>query len=113
MILDSKCKRVNDDFYKVDDFLLTHSYLINENGCKKLLSSLPANAPVDTFISSLSDKLNIYRHDFIRERETKRKNSYLIQQFSESSFIKHTNVNIARYKDESHLFDNSKKHIKL
>lgn len=111
MILNSNCQRVDDNFYKIKDFLLTHSYLINKRGASKLLQNLPINAPVDTFLSSLSDKVNIYRHDFIRQRDGKRKNSYLIQQLSESSFIKHTNVIISRAEDT--LLTQQKKHIKL
>jgi GR25 family glycosyltransferase involved in LPS biosynthesis len=49
---------------KVKEFVLLHSYIITPKGAQKLLEQLPINKPVDTWISSISDKLNIYRHNF-------------------------------------------------
>ena len=48
---------------KVKEFVLLHSYIITPKGAQKLLEQLPINKPVDTWISSISDKLNIYRHN--------------------------------------------------
>jgi GR25 family glycosyltransferase involved in LPS biosynthesis len=48
---------------KVKEFVLLHSYIITPKGAQKLLEQLPINMPVDTWISSISDKLNIYRHN--------------------------------------------------
>jgi GR25 family glycosyltransferase involved in LPS biosynthesis len=91
--LKDTCQQINDDIYKVKDFVLFHSYIINKKGAKKLLDNLPVNAPVDTFVSSISDKVNIYRHNMTRKKESKkRKTSYLISQHNSGSFIKHTNI---------------------
>lgn len=49
---------------KVKEFVLLHSYIITPKGAQKLLKQAPINMPVDTWISSISDKLNIYRHNF-------------------------------------------------
>lgn len=48
---------------KVKEFVLLHSYIITPKGAQKLIEQLPINMPVDTWISSISDKLNIYRHN--------------------------------------------------
>ena len=55
--------KINNYIWKVKNFVLLHSYYISIRGAKKLLSYLPISAPVDTWISCISDKLNIYRHN--------------------------------------------------
>jgi GR25 family glycosyltransferase involved in LPS biosynthesis len=86
------CKKVSEDIYKVKDFILTHCYLINKSGAKKLIESLPINAPLDTFMSSVSNYVNIYRHNHLIRRDVTRKTSYLINQYGDVSQIKHTNI---------------------
>jgi len=49
---------------KIKAFVLLHSYIITPKGAQKLLDQLPINMPVDTWLSSISDKINIYRHNF-------------------------------------------------
>lgn len=61
--------KINQYIYKVKNFILLHSYFVSNKGAKKLLSNLPISAPVDTWISSLSDKLNIYRHNEISNKK--------------------------------------------
>jgi GR25 family glycosyltransferase involved in LPS biosynthesis len=86
------CKKVSEDIYKVKDFILAHCYLINKSGAKKLIDSLPINAPLDTFMSSVSNYVNIYRHNHLIRRDVTRKTSYLINQYGDVSQIKHTNI---------------------
>lgn len=81
-----KDKKINDFIYKVHDFVLLHSYLISRKGAKKLLNLLPINMPIDSFISNNSDKLNIYRHNYVKNNH-----SYLISQNFETGQIVHTN----------------------
>jgi GR25 family glycosyltransferase involved in LPS biosynthesis len=92
MLFKDSCQVIDDDISKVSDFLLTHCYLINNKGAKKLLDNLPINAPIDTFLSSISDKVNIYRHNLVRRKSSKKQKSYLIGQYSNISLINHTNV---------------------
>jgi GR25 family glycosyltransferase involved in LPS biosynthesis len=86
------CKKVSEDIYKVKDFILAHCYLINKSGAKKLIDSLPINSPLDTFMSSVSNYVNIYRHNHLIRRDVTRKTSYLINQYGDVSQIKHTNI---------------------
>lgn len=58
--------KVSKNISRVKDFALMHCYVINKKGSKKLLDKLPINAPLDTWVSGLSNDLNIYRHNFIR-----------------------------------------------
>jgi len=78
--------RINSDIYKVKEFALTHSYLITLKGAHKLLSLLPINMPLDTWMSAWSEKVNIYRHT-----KTRNKFSTLIRQKAKTSEIFHTN----------------------
>ena len=39
-------------------------YIINYKCAKKLLQYLPMNAPIDSWLSNLSSKINIYRHNY-------------------------------------------------
>ncbi len=77
---------------KVKEFVLLHSYIITPKGAQKLLEQLPINKPVDTWISSISDKLNIYRHNF---GIINRKNQFcgrLITQKRDAKQIINTNI---------------------
>lgn len=77
---------------KVKEFVLLHSYIITPKGAQKLLEQLPINKPVDTWISSISDKLNIYRHNI---GIINRKNQFcgrLITQKRDSKQIINTNI---------------------
>tara|TARA_B110000858_G_C17730087_1_gene439627 strand:+ start:199 stop:1050 length:852 start_codon:yes stop_codon:yes gene_type:complete len=53
------------DFYKVNEFVLAHSYLISNKGAIKLIHKTPINAPIDTWMSLQSSTINIYRHNYI------------------------------------------------
>lgn len=86
------CEKITEDIYKVKDFILTHCYLINKKGAQKLIDSLPINAPLDTFMSGVSDYVNIYRHNHLIKKDVIRKTSYLINQYGDISQIKHTNI---------------------
>lgn len=77
---------------KVKEFVLFHAYIITPKGAQKLLEQLPINMPVDTWISSISDKINIYRHNF---GNTGKKNKFygrLIIQKRNQKQIVNTNI---------------------
>jgi GR25 family glycosyltransferase involved in LPS biosynthesis len=86
------CKRITDDIYKVNRFILTHSYLINKTAVKKLLDLLPINMPFDSYLSQLSDsgKINIYRHNFTTRINGK--HGALVRQYCTKGLITHTNI---------------------
>ena len=79
-------KKINNLIYKVSDFVLLHCYIINKKGAKKLIDLLPINMPIDSFISQHSDKINIYRHNYVRNNH-----SILITQDFKIGQIVHTN----------------------
>jgi len=83
--------RINDYIYRVNNFVLLHCYVINEKGCKKLLDSMPIDSPVDTWISSISNKVNIYRHNFLRNRWSNKPSSRLVRQRNDQKQIINTN----------------------
>jgi GR25 family glycosyltransferase involved in LPS biosynthesis len=62
--IDLEPKNITNLHAKVTEFVLLHSYIITPKGAQKLLDQLPINMPVDTWLSSISDKINIYRHNF-------------------------------------------------
>jgi GR25 family glycosyltransferase involved in LPS biosynthesis len=72
--------KINDDVWKVNNFCLLHCYLINIKGANKLMNELPINMPVDSWLSSKSNKINIYRHNFIRSYKQSNPSSILIRQ---------------------------------
>jgi GR25 family glycosyltransferase involved in LPS biosynthesis len=77
---------------KVKEFVLFHAYIITPKGAQKLLEQLPINMPVDTWLSSISDKINIYRHNF---GNTGKKNKFygrLITQKRNEKQIVNTNI---------------------
>ena len=82
--------QVNENIWKVKDFVLMNCYIINLKGAYKLLKNLPISKPLDTWLSKLSDKINIYRHNHINKNWDSPKSS-LVKQESKKSFIKHTN----------------------
>lgn len=81
--------KLSDNIYRVKDFALMHSYIINKKGITKLLQNLPINAPLDTWVSSISNKLFIYRHNFINQSYPP--SSRLIEQKPLKTQILHTN----------------------
>jgi GR25 family glycosyltransferase involved in LPS biosynthesis len=77
---------------KVKEFVLLHSYIITPKGAKKLLHELPINAPVDTWLSNISDKINIYRHNFGNMGKKNRFYGRLITQKRNEKQIVNTNI---------------------
>lgn len=77
---------------KVKDFVLLHSYIITPKGAKKILEQLPINMPVDSWLSSISDKINIYRHNFGNIGKKNRFYSRLITQKRNEKQIVNTNI---------------------
>ena len=91
--LDLKPRPFNDSIHnRVDEFVLMHSYVVSPKGARKLLDSLPVNMPLDTWISSLSDKLKIYRHNFYSIGKQNRLSSLIISQKREAKQIENTNI---------------------
>jgi GR25 family glycosyltransferase involved in LPS biosynthesis len=86
-----KGKKINNNIWKVKDFVLAHCYLINIKCVKKLMSLLPINEPLDTWLSSQTDNINIYRHNILRIQNSKRPSSSLIRQIIIKKQIKNTN----------------------
>lgn len=91
VLLDSE--KISKNIVKVKNFILLHNYIINKKGAKKLLNNLPINAPLDTWLSLISNKLNIYTHNFNTKRNkySNSKRSILISTKGKSQ-IKHTNL---------------------
>lgn len=77
---------------KVKAFVLLHSYIITPKGAQKLLESLPINMPIDTWLSSISDKVNIYRHNFGNMGKKNRFYGRLITQKRNEKQIVNTNI---------------------
>ena len=77
---------------KVKSFVLLHSYIITPKGAQKLLEQLPINMPVDTWLSSISDKINIYRHNFGNSGKKNRFYGRLITQKRKEKQIVNTNI---------------------
>ena len=77
---------------KVKSFVLLHSYIITPKGAKKLLEQLPINMPVDSWLSSISDKVNIYRHNFGNSGKKNRFIGRLITQKRNEKQIVNTNI---------------------
>ena len=77
---------------KVKDFVLLHSYIITPKGAQKILEQLPINMPVDSWLSSISDKINIYRHNYGFTGKNSRFNGTLITQVRNEKQIVNTNI---------------------
>lgn len=76
----NKGTQVNNVIWKVEDFILLHCYLINKKAVKKIKKMLPINMPLDSWLSSKSNKLNIYRHNFVKSKRAKNPSSRIIRQ---------------------------------
>jgi len=77
---------------RVKEFVLMHSYIITPEGAQKLLNLLPVDMPLDTWVSSVSGKIKIYRHNFYVEGKDGRCNSVLINQNRQEKQIVNTNI---------------------
>ena len=84
-------EKINEYIYKVKNFALTHCYIITYKGAKKLLNSLPINMPVDSWLSSQSNNLNIYRHNLAKNKNTYPYGLLIRQKKILGSQIHHTN----------------------
>lgn len=83
--------KVSKNIYRVKDFVLMHGYIINTKGASKLLQHLPIDAPLDTWISSISDDLYIYRHHFVTHVNKNQPYSIMINQKRKEKQIVNTN----------------------
>ena len=81
---------INKYIHRVGNFALTHSYLIRLKGAQTLLKLGVIDKPLDTWLSSISGKLKIYRHNFIR-KGTPYPSSNLIRQIRTEKQINNTN----------------------
>ena len=77
---------------KVKDFVLLHSYIITPKGAQKILEQLPINMPIDSWLSSISDKINIYRHNYGNMGKKNRFYGRLITQMRNEKQIVNTNI---------------------
>jgi GR25 family glycosyltransferase involved in LPS biosynthesis len=90
--IDLEPKNITFLHEKVKSFVLFHSYIITPKGAQKLLENLPINAPVDTWLSNISDKINIYRHNFGNMGRKNRFYGRLITQKRKEKQIVNTNI---------------------
>jgi GR25 family glycosyltransferase involved in LPS biosynthesis len=90
--IDLEPKNITFLHEKVKSFVLLHSYIITPKGAQKLLENLPINAPVDTWLSNISDKINIYRHNFGNMGKKNRFYGRLITQKRKEKQIVNTNI---------------------
>lgn len=90
--IDLEPTNITDFHTKVKQFVLFHSYIITPKGAQKILENLPINMPVDSWISSISDKINIYRHNYGNMSKKNRFISRLITQVRNEKQIVNTNV---------------------
>ena len=77
---------------RVKEFVLLHSYIITPKGAQKLLDQLPINMPVDSWLSFISDKINIYRHNFGNMGKKNKFYGRLITQKRNEKQIVNTNI---------------------
>jgi len=82
----------NELHSRVMEFVLMHSYIITPKGAKKLIDNIPINMPLDTWVSSLSREVKIYRHNFYRIGKNGRYISELIGQIRDEKQIENTNI---------------------
>lgn len=90
--IDLEPKNIINEHEKVKEFVLLHSYIITPKGAQKILEQLPINMPVDSWLSSISDKLNIYRHNYGNTGKNNRFYSTLITQVRNEKQIVNTNI---------------------
>jgi|688.fasta_scaffold218101_3 GR25 family glycosyltransferase involved in LPS biosynthesis len=83
---------ITNEHEKVKSFVLLHSYIITPIGAQKLLQQLPINMPVDSWLSSISDKINIYRHNYGNIGKKNRFYGRLICQKRKVKQIVNTNI---------------------
>lgn len=96
-----KDKKINNYIFKVNEFALTHSYLITYKGAQKLLNLVPINMPVDTWLSSVSNIVNIYRHNYVKNPKIRPASLLIRQGLENDSRIIHTNNYIKKSKYNS------------
>lgn len=90
--IDLEPKNIINLHEKVKEFVLLHSYIITPKGAQKLLDQLPINMPVDSWLSSISDKINIYRHNYGNIGKKNRFIGRLITQKRNEKQIVNTNI---------------------
>jgi GR25 family glycosyltransferase involved in LPS biosynthesis len=90
--IDLEPKNITNEHEKVKEFVLLHSYIITPKGAQKILEQLPINMPVDSWLSSISDKINIYRHNYGNTGKNGRFISALITQVRNEKQIVNTNI---------------------
>jgi len=83
--------KINSHIWKVKNFVMMHCYIINTRGAKKLMNEIPINMPIDSWVSSVSDKVNIYRHNYINSNNGKPIGNLIFQNLQLKSEISHTN----------------------
>jgi GR25 family glycosyltransferase involved in LPS biosynthesis len=88
---DNGSEIIKNRIYKVKDFVLLHSYIINKKGALKFLNLTPIDMPIDSWISKYSDRVNIYRHHIVKESKNDKYSSKLIIQKRNEKQIKNTN----------------------
>lgn len=64
-------KHVNEDFTRVNHFVLMSAYVVNERGATKLLQCLPIDKPLDSWLSDKADVIHIYRHNMMHPKTLK------------------------------------------
>jgi GR25 family glycosyltransferase involved in LPS biosynthesis len=62
---DNGSEIIKNRIYKVKDFVLLHSYIINKKGALKFLNLTPIDMPIDSWISKYSDRV-LYERDLTR-----------------------------------------------
>ena len=55
------------------------------------MNEIPINMPIDSWVSSVSDKVNIYRHNYINPNNGKPIGNLILQNLQLKSEISHTN----------------------
>jgi GR25 family glycosyltransferase involved in LPS biosynthesis len=90
--IDLEASNVTNLHEKVNEFVLLHSYIITPKGAQKILEQLPINMPVDSWLSSISDKIKIYRHNYGNIGKNNRFYSRLITQKRNKKQIVNTNI---------------------
>jgi len=88
---DIKPEKDGETNTRVKEFVLMHSYIVSPKGAQKLLDNLPVNQPLDTWISGLSNKLKIYRHNFYMTTK-KGHVGLIIRQKNQEKQIENTNI---------------------
>jgi collagen beta-1,O-galactosyltransferase len=59
--INNKSSSVNEKYIKLKKLYRTHAYIINQKGAQKLIDlMIPINYQIDSQLSDLSDKINIY-----------------------------------------------------